>query len=402
MRVRSISPPSPTTRHRPGSNLYLVSVADRAAAWPGAHRLVADAVVAAVVLALFEMPAFDPYRHDSPKWWPIWGFAIAGPLLWRRSRPVAVLAATLAASAAALFSRSGPNWGALSEATLFIGPAVALATVGASVEREMSKRLAIATFSVIVAVTVLSDSAPDTLVAQLVIVFGAWAAGEAFRARRHEIVLLHELVESRAEQAADLERNRIARELHDVIADQLAVIAIQAGAARLANRSGSQTTEALTAIEEASQAALSDIRRALGVLRDDQEGAGLGPQPALDRLDDLARRLRHAGLPVEFVTTGDLTDLPAGIEVSAYRIVQEALTNVLNHAGTVATRVRVARTPSELELDVRNDPPTIQPARRRGRGLIGMRERVASCHGTLDARPLPGGGFAVTARIPLI
>lgn len=378
-------------------------MADRAANWLGRHRLLADATVAAVVLALFEMPAFDPYRHDSPKWWPMWGLAIAAPLLWRRSRPVAVLAATLAGSAAALFTRSGPNWGALSEATLFIGPAVALASVGATVERELSRRLAVATGSVIVVVTVLSDSAPDTLVAQLVIVFGAWAAGEAFRARRHEIALLHELVQSRAEQAADSERNRIARELHDVIAHQLAVIAIQAGAARLASHPDSQTAETLTAIEDASQAALSDIRRALGVLRDDQQGSGVAPQPGLDQLDDLAGRLRHAGLPVELVTTGDLTDLPAAIEVSAYRIVQEALTNVLNHAGTVATHVRVARTPSDLELDVRNGPPTIQPAPHRGgQGLTGMRERVASCRGTLDAGPLPGGGFAVTARFPLI
>ncbi len=228
------------------------------------HRRLFDAALAAVVLAMFEMPAFDPYRHDSRHWWPAWGFVIAVPLLWRRSRPVAVLAVSLAGSAGAVVTRSGPNWGALSQATIFIGPAVALASAGAALERSLSKALAQATGAVIVALTLLTESAPDTLVAQLVVVGGAWAAGEAVRARRHEIVLLHEVVERRADQAADAERNRIARELHDVVAHQLSVIAIQAGATRLSAGPTSRLAGGLAAIEDASRVALADVRRRAG------------------------------------------------------------------------------------------------------------------------------------------
>ncbi|MGH9124385.1 MAG: sensor histidine kinase [Acidimicrobiales bacterium] len=204
------------------------------------------------------------------------------------------------------------------------------------------------------------------------------------------------------------------------MAHQLAVIAIQAGAARmLAGPAGATAApvEPLCAIEEASRAALRDVRRALGVLRGQDEsevdavggipgGRGFGPQPTLDQLDELAARLRDAGLPLDITTSGDVGDLPVGIGVSAYRIVQEALTNVLNHAGRVATRVRVVRTPTELEVDVRNDPPISGALRAHGpgpggRGVLGMRERAASYCGTLDAGPLPGGGFAVRAHIPL-
>ncbi len=120
-------------------------------------------------------------------------------------------------------------------------------------------------------------------------------------------------------------------------------------------------------------------------------------------LDQLAGRLRQAGLPVAVTTAGDLGGLPAGLGVSAYRIVQEALTNVITHAGTVTTHVRVARTSRDLELDVRNDPPAadhhVAPSDG-GRGLLGMRERVAAYRGTIHAGPLPTGGFAVTAHIP--
>jgi signal transduction histidine kinase len=187
-----------------------------------------------------------------------------------------------------------------------------------------------------------------------------------------------------------------------VIAHQLAVIAIQAGAAPLTTDSEGQLGSVLSAIEEASRVALADIRRALGVLREPDQGDGVAPQPGLAGLDQLAEGLRRAGLPVDLSTSGDLTGLASGLDVSAYRIVQEALTNVLNHAGAVATQVTVSREVNRLEVDIRNDPPVnVRPAPRGGRGLLGMRERVAAWHGTLDAGPLPDGGFAVTARIPL-
>src|SRR5579884_2181058 len=184
--------------------------AEKASAWTAGHRRTVDAALVAVVLAMFEMPAFDPYRHDSRQWWPAWGAVIALPLLWRRRQPVAALAVSVAGVAGALLTRSGPNWGALSQATLFVGPAIAVAGAGATLSRAVSKRLALATAVVIAALTVATQSAPDTMLAQLAVVGGAWAVGEAGRARRHEIALLQELVERRAAQAADLERARIA------------------------------------------------------------------------------------------------------------------------------------------------------------------------------------------------
>jgi len=358
--------------------------------------------VALTVLALFEMPAFDPYRHDSSQWWPIWGVLIALALLARRSQPLGTLAVTLCAAAAASLTRSGPNWGALSQATIFVGPAVALANIGATVGRTISNRLAAATAAGIIAVTLVTNSAPDTLAAQIVIVGGAWTAGEAFRARRHEIILLREVMDNRAEEAADVERNRIARELHDVIAHQLAVISIQAGAARLIAQPASSVLDALTVIEDASQRALSDIRRVLGVLRDNQRTGDTAPQPDLDALDRLAGRLRDAGIPIETSIHGDTQGIPPGLSVTAYRIVQEALTNVAKHAGPVATMIRVTRTLDALELDIRNDPPlNATVGGTDGRGLLGMRERVAACQGTLHTGREPDGGYLVSAHLPL-
>jgi signal transduction histidine kinase len=382
----------------------VVSESDKLGRAVRAHPILFDTLLAGIVLATFEMPAFDPYRHDGHTWWAFWGVAIALPLLWRRRAPMTVLAVTLAGTVGSILTRSGPNWGVLSQVTALLGPALALGTLALTAGTRRSQTAAvITTVAVIGATRAAGLGAPDVFVAQAMALAASWLVGEVVRARRSEVILLQSRIADEAARAASDERNRIARELHDVVAHQLSVIAIQSGAARLAAGNGRNVTGNLVAIEGAATEALTDLRGALGVLRDDSS-AGVAPQPRLEELDRLARRLRDAGLPLEVTTAGDLATVPVGASVSSFRIVQEALTNVVKHAGPVATTVRVARTPSGVELEVRNDTPGAAPAvtvTPGGHGLVGMRERIAAYRGELDAGRLETGGFAVRARIPL-
>ncbi len=368
------------------------------------HPFLFDALLAGIVLATFEMPAFDPYRHDGHTWWAFWGVAMALPLLWRRRAPMTVLAVTLAGTVGSILTRSGPNWGVLSQVTALLGPALALGTLASTAGTRRSQMAAVITAVVVMGATQAAGSgAPDVFVAQGMAVAGSCLVGEVVRARRTEVILVQGRIADKVAQAASEERNRIARELHDVVAHQLSVIAIQSGAARLAAVNGRDVTANLVAIEGAAGEALTDLRSALGVLRADSP-AGVAPQPRLEELDRLAHRLRDAGLPLEMTTAGDLATVPVGVSVSSFRIVQEALTNVVKHAGAAATTVRVARTPAGVELEVRNDAPAAGPAATMtlaGHGLVGMRERIAAYRGQLDAGTLPSGGFAVRARIPL-
>jgi signal transduction histidine kinase len=366
------------------------------------HPMLFDTLLAGIVLATFEMPAFDPYRHDGHTWWAFWGVAIALPLLWRRRAPLTVLTVTLAGTVGSILTRSGPNWGVLSQVTALLGPALALGTLAFTAGTRRSQAAAVITAVAVMGATQAAGSAaPDVFLALGMAIAASWLVGEVVRARRSEVTLLQSRIADEVARAASEERNRIARELHDVVAHQLSVIAIQSGAARLAAGNGRDVTGNLVVIEGAATEALTDLRGALGVLRDDSS-AGVAPQPRLEELDRLARRLRDAGLPLEVTTAGDLATVPVGVSVSSFRIVQEALTNVVKHAGAVATTVRVARTPSGVELEVRNDTPAAAPAVTvGGHGLVGMRERIAAYRGELDAGRLPTGGFAVRARIPL-
>jgi signal transduction histidine kinase len=383
----------------------LVVDTERLASWVPTHPVAVDLILVTLVLAAFEMPAFDPYRHAGGAWWALWGLAVSVPLLWRRRFPVVVLAVSLAATVGALVTRTGPDWGGLSLMAILLGSAVGLATSATIIPTRASQRLAVVSVAAVVATNLdRSVKGPDIVAAQIIVLVAAWLAGEAIRARRSELALLHERVIRQAEQSTQGERTRIARELHDVVAHQLSVIAIQAGAARLQLDHGSRPVGSLLIIEEASRQALGDLRGALGVLRGSEMAGGVSPQPGLAQLDHLADRLRQAGLPVDVTTTGDMTAIPEGVALSAYRIVQEALTNVLNHAGRVATTVRVVCTPEEIQLDVHNDRPAALVSASPhggGHGLIGMRERVATYGGTLRAGVVASGGFEVAARIPL-
>jgi signal transduction histidine kinase len=202
-------------------------------------------------------------------------------------------------------------------------------------------------------------------------------------------------------EAVMQERERIARELHDVIAHHVSMMVVQAGAERRVLDAGSESTrEVLTTIEQSGRGALTEMRRLVGMLRGDEESA-LSPLPGIGDVATLVAQMRSAGLTVELRVEGEQRDIPAGIGLSAYRIVQEGLTNALKHAGDARTRVRVCYGVDTLEIEIVDDggdgPAEVD---RGGRGLAGMRERVALYGGTLDAGPRPAGGFAVRVLLP--
>ncbi|GAB2444904.1 sensor histidine kinase [Streptosporangium sandarakinum] len=207
------------------------------------------------------------------------------------------------------------------------------------------------------------------------------------------------------ERTASEERARIARELHDVVAHNVSAMVMQAGAARLSLRPDQVTErEALHVVEETGRAAVEELRRTLGLLRTGAEDDGLAPQPTLARLDDLAERMRAAGLDVRLSVEGEPSPLPVGLDLSAYRIVQAALDNTLRHAGPTTARVRIAYRPRELLLEITDSGPLdgrAGPAGGPGAGLVGVRERVALFHGSLSAGPEPGGGYGVRVVFPL-
>ena len=212
-------------------------------------------------------------------------------------------------------------------------------------------------------------------------------------------------VQRRAEQAAAAERARIARELHDIVAHHLSVVVLHAAGARA---SGGADPETLAEIEDSGRRALTETRRLFGVLREPDEETGRAPQPGISELPALAGSLRAAGLEVSLAIDGYHPALPPDVNVSAYRIVQEALTNVLKHAGPARAEVTVGCADGAVTIEVTDDgpgnaAPSAVPGEGEvggGQGLVGMRERVALFGGDLRAGPRPDGGFTVCARLP--
>lgn len=238
---------------------------------------------------------------------------------------------------------------------------------------------------------------------------GAWTLGQAVRERRAEAARHHaRMAEQLAAQAVTEERLRIARELHDVVAHSLGVVAVKAAVANhVARQRPEETQRALRVIETTSRDALAELRRVIGIMRAGREPhepvAALGPAPRLAGLSELTARVATAGVGVELdLRAGD--PLPPGVEISAYRIVQEALTNVVTHAAPTRCRVAVRVGAREVEIDVTDDgdraPAAWPPQPGTGHGLIGMRERVAMYGGEFRAGPRAEGGFRVHARLP--
>jgi signal transduction histidine kinase len=236
----------------------------------------------------------------------------------------------------------------------------------------------------------------------------AWFVGRDLRRRRQRVVELEDraarLEREREEQAllaVAEERGRIARELHDVIAHGVSVIVVQAQAGPHLIGDPQRVVGVFRAIESSGRDALVELRRLLGILRSGDEQLAIGPQPGLGSLQSLVEQVRASGLPVELRIEGEPVHLPAGIDLSAYRIVQEALTNVVKHAGDAAAEVVIRYRERALELDVIDDGHG-RPASRNGsgHGLIGMRERVVLYGGTLEVGTRDGGGYGVRVRLP--
>ncbi len=242
---------------------------------------------------------------------------------------------------------------------------------------------------------------------------GVWASGVVVRASRGRAAQLADLAaelererEEKARLAVAAERARIARELHDVVAHAISVIAVQAGAGRHAHHGEpARTHEAFHAIESTARQALVEMRRLLGLLREEGELTTTAPMPGVDGHAELIEQARAAGLWVEVAVDGRERALPAGLDLAAYRILQEALTNVRKHAPGAHVNVRIGYGPDDVEIEVRDDgsgsPAGGSDGGDGGHGLIGMRERVALYRGELEAGPLPEGGFRVRARLPL-
>jgi signal transduction histidine kinase len=276
--------------------------------------------------------------------------------------------------------------------------------------RQAVAGIAIGLGAALVVVANETHRATEDFVAIPVLFAVVWIAGFALGRKLREIRAAEERAqraerdrEGRAQAAVAEERQRIARELHDVVAHSISVMTVQAGGVRrLLRDDQAREREALETIEETGRQALAEMRRMLGILRQPTDAPTLAPQPTMVNLETLVQQVREAGLPVEYRIEGEPVPLPPGIELSAYRIVQEALTNALKYAGPARAEVSIVYGRDTLELEVTNDGRVDGEGEGRGHGLVGMRERVAVFGGTLEAGPRPNAdGYAVKARLPL-
>ena len=329
------------------------------------------------------------------------------PLVWRRRAPVAVLAVILAVSAGA-----DEAYGIMDEAgSPFAALLLALYAAGAYSRRRASLVASALLVAYLLVFVVTSD---DAAVGDFFfiggILFGVFGAATVVRSRQElatalaarTVELEHER-EEKAKLAVAEERARIARELHDVVAHNLSIMVVQAGAERrLVAADRPETAEVFETIETTGRAAMAEMRRLLGMLRRSDDELALAPQPSLMHLTELVEQVREAGMPVDLRVEGDARPLAPGIDLSAYRIVQEALTNALKHAGPARARVTVRYGENELDIDIADDGAGAEEqAVAGGHGLVGMRERVALFGGDLATGRRLGGGYAVRARLPI-
>jgi signal transduction histidine kinase len=316
------------------------------------------------------------------------------PLWWRRRFPMTVLAVVLCAEVA--------KW-ALQLSNEPSGVGLVFAVYAVSVYGRTRERLFVAAAAIVVialAITLLlfgQFTVSRTLIPAGSTSLVAWVIGDYMRSRRQFIAELVSRNQAARELAAEEERLRIARELHDVVAHNVSVMAIQAGAARV---SGNSSPEAMQLIETTARDTLAELNRLLGVLRK-QDGAPLAPQPGLDQVEALLKAARDAGLEAALKVTGDRRPLPAALDLSAYRIIQEAITNVLKHANATRVELSIDYQPQSLVIAVSDNGSgaTETVGASAGHGLIGMRERAELFDGELGTGSSSLGGFTVRAKL---
>jgi signal transduction histidine kinase len=333
------------------------------------------------------------------------------PVVFRRKYPVQAFAIAAVAGAIQVLTYSRPLGSDLALLIL-------LYTLAAYRPRRVSvPGLGVCLAGAVVAVAVWVPNSVSTLnrVLLATVIFSgtalvAWVLGDSMRYRRAYLTSLEDRAarlererDAQAQIAVAAERARIARELHDVIAHNVSVMVVQADGASYALRSEPErAAQALTAIAQTGRQALAEMRRLLGILRSGKEQAGLAPVPGLDQLRELLDQAREAGMSVSLTLEGAIRPLPEGAELAAYRVVQESLTNTRKHGGlAAAAAVTLRYEPDGLLLQVTDDGlGAAGAADGVGHGLTGMRERVEMYGGTVQAGPLPGGGYQVTAWLP--
>ena len=340
---------------------------------------------------------------------PAYGLALLHtlPLAVRRRFPYGVLATSVASGLAVAMLGLPP---------VFLGPAILVPvyTVAAYRDRPGSLvGLALVEAGVAVVQLTPGGTGAATWLGNMLVLAAAWLLGHFVHDRRvyatqleQRTAQLEQARQELARRAVAEERLRIARELHDVLAHSMSVIAVQSGVgAHVAATQPEEARKALAAIEVTSRTTLNELRRLLGVLREDEPQAGLAPVPGLAGLDALLAEMGRAGLAVKLRIEGAPAEVPAGIDLSAYRIVQEALTNVLKHAGAARAQVVIGYGDREITIEVTDDghnaaPKAVVDRLDAGHGLIGVRERVALFGGDFEVGQQPGGGFRVAARLP--
>ena len=378
------------------------------------HWVAIDAVLSVLFAAVFLVGSTRP-AYGIPLWVAyLLALASTLPAAVRRLWPLPVLGVVLAASVTAMAIGTGKD------------PSVVVAFVLYLVALRYPRRIAVAALATALALTAAGVvaggaaliHAPDSgtasrLAASAAVIAAGWIIGAAVRQQRAYTAGLAEQAERQAQaqlaearRAVTEERLRIARELHDVVAHSLSLIAVQAGVGNyVASTRPDEAARALGSIEATSRGALGEMRRLLDLLRDgDPAGPDLAPAHRLADLGQLITGTADAGVTVQLEVHGNQRDLPPGADLAAYRIVQEALTNVVKHAHTTACRVVVTYQPDAVSVEITDDgrgaPAGAAPAYP-GHGIAGMAERAGLYGGELQAGPLPGGGFRVAARLPL-
>lgn len=360
----------------------------RVRAWlvlPQSHPFAVDSALAGALVAacVAEVLTSSGYLTGSKWIYLPAAIAIAAPIAWRRRHPLAI--AVVGLGAFALQSR-------LLDPTptpdIELAPAL-IATY--SVALYGGRRVAYAGGALALAAGLVWLGFDDFLL-PLILFGGAWLAGR----------LVHRQQLFAARIAAAEERVRLARELHDAVGHSVSVMVLQAGAERLAlGQAHPSTREGLLAIERTGREALAEMSRLLGILRGDSEELSLAPRPTLADVDALVQTVRDAGVPVELCIEGSRRQLASSLDVSAYRVLQEALTNVVKHAGPARAYAVIRYHGRALEVEVGDDGRGPNGSGRLGYGLVGMRERVELHGGRLEAGPGAHGGFVVKATLPL-
>jgi len=333
--------------------------------------------------------------------------AVFLPLALSRKYPLVILGVSVVASSVyGLFPSNPP-------APVMLAPLLSLFLVGTVCERRTVwiSFTAVTVFTLVVQLHPFSGTSwiADSIATAAVFAVAA-SVGDAARNRRALFASLEQRAidaertrEEEAQRRVEEERLRIARELHDVTAHSLSIIALQAGAAEKAvKRDPDAVIRALQTIRTTSKDSLDELRAMLGVLRSADEDAPLTPAGRLERLPELVRTVEEAGVHMTLDVSADVTEIPAYADVSAFRIVQEAITNVVRHAQATSVRVTVHAEEDALLIEVVDDGRGMQPGQAEGHGLVGMRERAAALGGTFEAGPAPGGGFRIAARLPIV